>query len=230
MECSFCSKNGAVTPRPELNRVGGKTFIDDMVQRPFVSCRVVDPDYRLTNSGPFCVPRGVGSMKVLFCVISLIMAFTLSAAGQKTVAAKPDPAKGVREAFDRLTDGIRQLDADKVMAVYENSPKLLIFNNNGSATIGWDNVKSNVTSSYAKLANVTLDITGLRVEMLGKTSAYVTCKWKQTQENEGKLEDASGRMSLVFRLIGKDWKIVHRHTSPDNPGPTRPLFESERPT
>jgi hypothetical protein len=54
--------------------------------------------------------------------------------------------------------------------------------------------------------------------MLGKTAAYVTCKWKQTQENEGKLEDASGRMTLIFRLIGRDWKVVHRHTSPDNPG------------
>jgi ketosteroid isomerase-like protein len=104
----------------------------------------------------------------------------------------------------------------------------LIFNNNGTATIGWENVKSNVTSSYAKLSNVTLDITGLRVEMLGTTAAYVTCKWKQTQENDGKLEDASGRMSLIYRRIGKEWKIVHRHTSPDMPGPTSPVFDSER--
>jgi ketosteroid isomerase-like protein len=114
------------------------------------------------------------------------------------------------------------------MGTYEKSDRLLIFNNNGSATIGWDNVKSNVDSTYEKVSNVTLDITGLRIEMLGKTAAYVSCKWKQSQEYEGKLENAAGRMTLVFRLIGKDWKIVHRHTSPDNPGPTRPVFPSER--
>ncbi|HEX3101692.1 MAG TPA: nuclear transport factor 2 family protein, partial [Pyrinomonadaceae bacterium] len=76
--------------------------------------------------------------------------------------------------------------------------------------------------------NVSLEITGLRIEMLGRTAAYVTCKWKQSQENDGKLENASGRMTLIFKLIGKDWKISHRHTSPDNPDATRPVFPSER--
>lgn len=158
--------------------------------------------------------------------IILVLAF--SCLGQKATAGKVDPTTGVHAAFDRLVDGITQVDVDKVMSVYENSPRLLIFNNNGSATQGWENVKSNVTSSYAKVSNVTLDITGLRIEMLGKTAAYVSCKWKQTQEYGGKLENASGRMTLVFRLIGKDWKVVHRHTSPDNPGPTRPVMPSER--
>lgn len=147
---------------------------------------------------------------------------------QRAGAGKVDPARGVRDAFERLVEGIKQVDAGKVMGTYEKSDRLLIFNNNGSATIGWENVKSNVDSTYAKVSNVTLDITGLRVEMLGKTAAYVSCKWKQSQEFEGKLENAAGRMTLVFRLIGKDWKIVHRHTSPDSPGPMRPVFPSER--
>ena len=158
--------------------------------------------------------------------IILIVAF--AAFGQKAAVGKVDPTKGVHEAFDRLIDGIKQVDVDKVMDSYEKSDRLLIFNNNGSATIGWENVKSNVASSYAKVKNVTLDVTGLRIEMIGAKSAYVTCKWKQTQENDGKVENASGRMTLVFSLIGKDWKIVHRHTSPDKPDATRPVFPSER--
>ena len=158
--------------------------------------------------------------------IILIVAF--AAFGQKAAVGKVDPTKGVHEAFDRLIDGIKQVDVDKVMDSYEKSDRLLIFNNNGSATIGWENVKSNVASSYAKVKNVTLDVTGLRIEMIGAKSAYVTCKWKQSQENDGKVENASGRMTLVFSLIGKDWKIVHRHTSPDKPDATRPVFPSER--
>lgn len=153
---------------------------------------------------------------------------TAAAFGQKAAAEKVDPSKGVHDAFDRLIEGIKQVDADKVMSMYEKSPRLLIFNNNGSATIGWDNVKSNVDSTYPKLTNVSIEITGLRIEMLSRTTAYVTCKWKQTQENDHKLESASGRMTLIFKLVGKDWKIGHRHTSPDNPGPTRPVFPSER--
>jgi hypothetical protein len=157
-----------------------------------------------------------------------VLIFAFPAFAQKAAGGKADPAGGVRDAFNRLIDGIKQVDVDKVMASYEKSDRLLIFNNNGSATIGWENVRSNVTSSYAKVANVTLDVTGLRVEMLGKTAAYVTCKWKQSQEYEGKLENAAGRMTLSFRLIGKDWKIIHRHTSPDRPDATRPVFPSER--
>ena len=47
-------------------------------------------------------------------------------------------------------------------------------------------------------------------------------------ERNGKLESASGRMTLVFKQIGKDWKIIHIHTSPDNPDATRPVLPSER--
>ncbi|MDQ6785724.1 MAG: nuclear transport factor 2 family protein [Acidobacteriota bacterium] len=147
----------------------------------------------------------------------------------KTVTATSVPGeKGVRAAFDRLTEGIRQADAEKVMSVYQNSDNILFFNNNGTVTIGWANMKKNRDASYAKTKNVTLDITGLRVEMLGKDAAYLTCKWKQTDEYDGNLEPASGRMTLIFRMIGKDWKAVHLHTSPDKPDATRPVLPSER--
>lgn len=165
--------------------------------------------------------------KLALCVV-FISIFVLTAFGQKAAAAKIDPAKGVRDAFERLVEGIKQVDAEKVMSVYEKSDRVLFFNNNGSATIGWETMKTNRESSYSKTKDVTLDITGLRVEMLGKTSAYVSCKWKQSQVFDGKLENASGRMTLVFKLTGKDWKVVHLHTSPDNPPPTRPLLDSEK--
>lgn len=163
-------------------------------------------------------------------IFTILTLFTASLAyGQKASGAKrADPTAPVKAAFESLMDGIREVNAAKVLAAYEKSDRILIFNNNGTATIGWENIKSNTESSYPKIKNVTLDITGLRVEMLSKTSAYVTCKWKQTQEYDGKPESASGRMTLIYRLIGKDWKIVHRHTSPDNPPETRPVFPSER--
>jgi ketosteroid isomerase-like protein len=162
----------------------------------------------------------------LLYLIILISAF--GAFGQKKTTVKADPTKPVRAAFDRLVEGIKQADAEKVMSVYNKSEDILFFNNNGSVTRGWELMKTNRESSYAKTSNVTLDITGLKIEMLGTNAAYLTCKWKQQQEYGGKLESASGRMTLVFRLIGKEWKVVHLHTSPDNPDTTRPVFPSER--
>ncbi len=143
----------------------------------------------------------------------IILALTISAFGQKT---KIDPTKDVRAAFDRLVEGIKQNDADKVMSVYENSDRTLFFNYNGTATIGWQTMLTNRKSSYAKTSNTNLETTGLRIEILSPASAYVSCKWKQTQEFNNQLETSSGRMTLIFKKIGKDWKIVHLHTSPDS--------------
>jgi ketosteroid isomerase-like protein len=168
-------------------------------------------------------------LKILVFASALTLVLSLGVFGQKAAAAaSPDPTKPVHDVFDRLVEGIKQADAAKVMSTYEKSDRILFFNNNGSATIGWDQMRQNRESLYPKTKNVSLEITGLRIEMLGKTAAYATCKWKQGQEFDGKLETASGRMTLVFKLIGKDWKIVHLHTSPDNPPAGRPVLPSEK--
>ena len=169
-------------------------------------------------------------MKFIAAIFTILVVFSFISHAQKSAvgAAKSDPAKPVRDAFDRLVEGLRQLDADKVMSVYENSDRILFFNNNGSVTSGWAQMKENRVSSFAKTKNVTLEPTGVRVEMLSPTSAYVSFKWKQSQEYDGKLETGSGRTTLIFKKIGKEWKAVHLHTSPDNPAPTRPVLDSER--
>lgn len=159
--------------------------------------------------------------KYLVSVVLFIITLSFAAAGQQTRAeraialAKAKEAE-VKQAFDRLIEGVNQVDADKVMSVYHKDDRTLFFNYNGSATIGWENMYNNRKSSYEKRANVNLEITGLRIEILSPTSAYVSCKWKQTQEYEGRLEQSTGRMTLVFKKFGKDWKIVHLHTSPDS--------------
>ena len=134
-------------------------------------------------------------MRNLIYVLLSIFVLSFASYGQKAAAAGSDPTKPVHDVFDRLVEGIKQADAAKVMGVYEKSDRILFFNNNGSATIGWDQMRQNRESLYAKMKNVSLDITGLRIEMLGKTAAYVTCKWKQSDETDGKLENASGRMT-----------------------------------
>ncbi len=86
-------------------------------------------------------------MKVFAAVFSILTVFVLVSNAQKAAggAGKPDPAKPVRDAFDRLIEGIRQVDADKLMSVYDNSERTLFFNNNGSVTMGWSQMKENRT-------------------------------------------------------------------------------------
>ena len=168
-------------------------------------------------------------MNKLAVIVISIVAFAAAGYAQKSSgAAKPDPAKGVRDAFDRMVEGIRQVDANKLMSVYDNSERTLFFNSNGTVTMGWTQMKKNRDDSFAHIKNVTLEPTGVRVEMLSPTSAYVSFKWKQTQEYDGKLESATGRTTLVFKKMGAEWKALHVHVSPDNVPVDRPVLDSER--
>jgi ketosteroid isomerase-like protein len=136
-------------------------------------------------------------------------------------AGQTSPSGSVLAAFNNLLEGIRDADVKSVTNAYQNSPRLLLFNYNGTVTKGWDQLKANRESSYPNMKDVKLDVRDLRVTMLSPTSALITCQWTQSMTFNEKPETDTGRMTIVFRKIGKDWKAVHLHTSPDNPDPSR---------
>jgi ketosteroid isomerase-like protein len=146
------------------------------------------------------------------------------AARIKTAPGKNAPtAKDVRATFNALLEGIRHADVAAVTSVYWNSPQLVLFNNNGSVTRGWEQMRINRESSYPNMKDVKLDVRDVRVQMLGRDGAVITCLWTQSQTYKGTPETATGRMTLVFRHIGTTWKAVHLHTSPDSPDQSRVL-------
>jgi ketosteroid isomerase-like protein len=143
--------------------------------------------------------------------------------GRRT-GTKPEPsAKDVLATFNALLDGIRSANVSAVTGVYWNSPQLVLFNNNGTVTKGWEQMRKNRESSYPNLKDVTLEVRDVRVQMLGRDGAVVNCLWTQSQTYKDTPETATGRMTIVFRRIGTAWKAVHLHTSPDAPDPSRVL-------
>jgi hypothetical protein len=138
-----------------------------------------------------------------------------------------DANKGVLAAFNALLDGIRQANVNAVTSIYWNSPQLLLFNNNGTVTRGWEQMRQNRASSYPNIKDVKLEVRDVQVQMLGREGAIVTCLWTQSQTFRDTPETATGRMTLAFRSVGGTWKAIHLHTSPDKPDPSR-LFPSEQ--
>lgn len=138
---------------------------------------------------------------------------------QKPTPPQVGPADGVLAAFNRLIEGIETADVEKVMSVYWKSPELILFNNNGTVTKGWDQVRQNRLSSYPEIKDVKLTVKDKSVAMLGRDGAVVNCLWTQSQTYKGTPETASGRMTLVFKRFGNNWKAIHLHTSPDAPNP-----------
>jgi hypothetical protein len=142
----------------------------------------------------------------------------------RVVTAQTAPgADTVLAAFERLLNGIRKADVKVVSGIYWNSPSLILFNNNGTVTKGWEQMRKNRESSYPDVKGVKLDVRDLAVTMLGRDGAVVTCLWTQSQTYKDVPETATGRMTLVFKRVGKDWKAVHLHTSPDKQDPSRVL-------
>lgn len=145
-------------------------------------------------------------------------------------AGQVSPSGAVLGAFNRLLDGIRNADVKAVTNAYQNSPRLLLFNFNGTATKGWDQLKANRENSYPHMKDVKLEVRDLRVTMLGRDSALITCQWTQSMTFRGVPETDTGRMTIVFRKTGREWKAVHLHTSNDNPDPSRiPASEQATP-
>ena len=145
-----------------------------------------------------------------------------SATPRSGAAGQVSPSGSVMSAFNNLLDGIRQADVKAATNAYQNTPRLLLFNYNGTVTKGWDQLKANREASYPQMKDVKLDVRDVRVTMLSPTSAFITCQWTQSMTFNGVPGTDTGRMTIVFRKIGKDWKAVHLHTSPDSTTASEP--------
>lgn len=141
-----------------------------------------------------------------------------SASQKRTQVA---PSSGVVAAFNNLLDGIRHADVKAATGAYQNTPRLVLFNYNGTVTRGWDQLKQNREASYPEMKDVKLEVKDLRVTVLGRDAALITCQWTQSMTFRGTPETDSGRMTIVFRKVGATWKAIHLHTSPDRPDPSR---------
>ena len=145
-------------------------------------------------------------------------------------AAAAASEQDVRATFDALLRAVEKQDVEAVMSFYWNSPQLLVFNNNGTVTRGWAQMKANLASLYPDLKDVKIAARDVKVQVLGTDGALLSCMWTQTQEYKGTPETSAGRMTLVFRRAAGAWKIAHRHTSPEAPDPSRlPASEQTAP-
>lgn len=145
-------------------------------------------------------------------------------------AGQVAPSNSVLAAFNSLLDGIRHADVKAATGAYQNTSRLVLFNYNGTVTRGWDQLKQNREGSYPEMKDVKLEVKDLRVTMLGRDAALITCQWTQSMTFRGTPETDSGRMTIVFRKVGTAWKAIHLHTSPDRPDPSRiPASEQTNP-
>src|SRR5205085_12683965 len=82
-------------------------------------------------------------------------------------AATTGAEQEVRATFDALLRAVEKTDVEAVMNFYWNSPQLLIYNNNGTVTRGWTQMRANLASLYPDLKNVKIEARDVKVQTYG---------------------------------------------------------------
>lgn len=167
-----------------------------------------------------CWVNGVIVLILLLVVMGLLWGFALLKQG-------PSPAKdeeAIRNVLDAQVKAWNSGNLDGFMAGYWRDEKLQ-FMSGDRITRGWNATRERYQKKYftpdkdGKLAERgDLAFAELEVESMSPTAAVVRGRYILKLTNE----TATGRFTLVFRVIAGEWKIISDHTSAaDKPVPEK---------
>lgn len=152
--------------------------------------------------------------------IVLISAAMLVVGGPPCLTAQQPSAATVRteilQAVRAYVDAINKADAATLVEIYSREAGVTSVGD-GQITRGWDAIRSTADSIAGaegkyKVATGSIDVVPLGPGYaLALTSTILTVK---SGDQEAQLR---GAMTLVFKKLGGDWKIIHDHTSTVSP-------------
>ena len=153
-------------------------------------------------------------------IVVLVSAATLAVGGPLSLPAQQPSAGTVRteiqQAVRAYVDAINKADAATLVEMYSREAGVTSVGD-GQITRGWDAIRSTADSIAGaegkyKVATGSIDVTPLGPgHALALTSTILTVK---SGDQEVQLR---GAMTLVYKKIGAEWKIIHDHTSTVTP-------------
>jgi ketosteroid isomerase-like protein len=149
---------------------------------------------------------------IFLSIVSLFMISIESGAQTPTSIVAPEDTRSAVEQVLRTQQAAwNRHDLQGFMAGYWNSPELTFFSG-AKESDGWQAAIDRYRAAYAGPGHEMgkLDFSGLRIETLGPSAAFVRGTWQLTM-TDGKTPH--GLFTLVFRRFPDGWKIVHDHTS-----------------
>jgi beta-aspartyl-peptidase (threonine type) len=142
----------------------------------------------------------------------LILALALISTAVSAAKTSDDHVKvAIQQVLQRQQDAWSRHDLEGFMAGYWNSPELTFFSG-AKETAGWQATIERYRKTYQSEGREMgeLEFSDLRIEALGRDSAFVRGAWHLTLP-DGKTPH--GLFTLIFRKFPDGWKIVHDHTS-----------------
>lgn len=143
----------------------------------------------------------------------------LSACTSRVLARQPpspaDPVAAIRAALKRQEADWNKGDLEAFLTGYWNSPRV-VFQSGGDRYDGWEAMRERYRERYKGEGKAMgrVAFSRIDIEPLGPAAALARGAWRLT------LPDGShpgGLFTLIFRHFPDGWKIVHDHTSVENP-------------
>jgi ketosteroid isomerase-like protein len=130
----------------------------------------------------------------------------------RSVFSQTDDAAAVREALINEGAAFERNDMAGVEKHWANDDSVVVFEN-GHANYGWSDYKNNhLGPEMAEMKNVSFKMDDIRVKTEG-TLAYATFKYTLSADLQDQHVEGSGLGTAVLEKRGKDWMIVHWHSS-----------------
>ena len=133
--------------------------------------------------------------------------------GDETVAA-------IRLVLERQEADWNKGDLDAFLTGYWNSPRV-VFQSGGDRYDGWEAMRDRYRKRYKSEGKAMghVSFSRIDIEPLGPAAALARGAWRLS------LPDGShpgGLFTLIFRHFADGWKIVHDHTSAQEPATPKP--------
>ena len=160
------------------------------------------------------VKRWVGSFV-------LVIAAVFDPISAQTQNGQEDATRAVRAVLDRQVADWNKGDLEGFLAGYWNSPKV-VFQSGGQRSDGWQAMRDRYRRRYQAEGKAMgqLAFAPIEIEPLGPEAILVRGGWRLTMPDGA---TPGGLFTVIFRKLPEGWKIVHDHTSAEEPGCTWPL-------
>jgi uncharacterized protein (TIGR02246 family) len=140
-------------------------------------------------------------------VIALVLLLCVAAGAQEKRDAKAEAA--IRAVLEAQAAAWNRGDIEGYMDGYARSDSI-VFVSGDNVTRGWQTVLERYKKSYDTREKMgTLEFSDLEIKVLGKDVGVVHGRWQLTRA----ADKPHGRFTLIFRRTGKNWRIIHDHTS-----------------